>query len=333
MFKISISNKYTFVQKNISIGKGNNIITVEDINKLLHILNLEKIKEKSEYFKSLINQLNVDYNDSLLTFHMKKKYLNYVKDKIMLYQKYFTSYMIDACRKKEQLFKKVKRLKDCTLPVYDHNTTTGRIKITAGTNFLVMKTEARKQLRHIDSNTCLYEIDFNSCEPFFFLNYLNVDLTNVNDIYSHLMKKFDINMSRIKFKRFLLSLMYGADENILSKLSNIKIKKIKSIKKELKIDKFSKDLIEKYEKKGYIENFYKRPLLSKNNLINHWIQSSTADYCCLAFNEFLEKNKNINLHGIIHDAIIVSAKNDIDVTHLKESISEIKIPVSIKKIG
>jgi hypothetical protein len=219
------------------------------------------------------------------------------------------------------------------MPVYDHNTVTGRMKITAGTNFLVMKSEKRKELRHSNPDFCLYEIDFNSCEPFFFLNYLKVDLKGVNDIYSYLMKKFSLEMPRIKFKRFLLSLMYGADETMISKLSKIKMQKIKNIKKELKIDVFSTKLFKEYEKKGYIENFYNRPLLSKNNLINHWIQSSTADYCCLAFNEYLDANKNISLHGIIHDAIIVSSKDDICVTHLKDSISGIKIPVSIKKIG
>jgi hypothetical protein len=127
--------------------------------------------------------------------------------------------------------------------------------------------------------------------------------------------------------------MYGADNAVIARISNIKESKIKEIKKYLKINKFKESLEKEYETYGFIKNYYGRPLLNKNNLVNHWIQSSSADFCCLSFNELIKNNKHIEIHGVIHDAVIVSTLSNIDLNYLGESISKIKIPITIECIS
>ena len=95
----------------------------------------------------------------------------------------------------------------------------------------------------------------------------------------------------------------------------------------------SEGLVKMFKKNGYFKNFYGRPLMSNNNLINHWIQSSTADYCILAFKNLLETKNDIEVHGVIHDAVVVSSSQKINFSSIKESISNIEIPVTIKKLS
>ena len=90
-----------------------------------------------------------------------------------------------------------------------------------------------------------------------------------------------------------------------------------------------------YEKKGFIENMFGRPITSNANLVNYWIQSSAADYCCLAFNQFFESNKDFKLHAVIHDAVIFSANSKklsdiLSISNLK--YENLSIPVKINKV-
>ena len=210
---------------------------------------------------------------------------------------------------------------------YDHNTITGRLKVVKGTNFLTMKKEDRFKLEHEDINRKIFEIDFKSCEPNFYLKSQNIKYES-DDVYSFLSNKFNITGKRDDLKRGILAIMYGAGIDTVSKISKIKISQLKSIKSYMKIEEFKNKLDKELQENGYIRNFYGRPLLSKNNLLNHWVQSSTADYCIMSFNQLLNNN-SIQAHGIIHDAVIVSTSSDEikNISSIKEAISNIKIPV------
>ena len=122
----------------------------------------------------------------------------------------------------------------------------------------------------------------------------------------------------------------------MSKHANIDIKKIKQIKKILNVNNFESMLKEEFNKKGFIENLYKRPVLSDANLVNYWIQSSAVDFCCLAFLDLFKNNTSLKLHAVIHDAILFSVPNkDIDKIKSIKSLGygSLFIPVEIKLIG
>lgn len=333
-FSIIVNSDYSFSNSEIKIGNNKKEITIQQINEIKRLLNLPTIKAKKEYFQKLLLSLN-ENNQQILNFILskgnKKLYLEYLKNSINESQIYLTNYFSDILPIRNEFIDRIITLPDCIKTVYDHNTVTGRLKVIAGTNFLTMKEENRKLLKHPDTKRSMYEIDFKSCEPNFYIKSNSIPVNEL-DIYNFIMEKFKLNTSRDKFKRGLLSLMYGANNKTISVISGIKQNKIKSIKDFLKIDEFKSNLEEEYEKTGFVKNFYGRPLLSNNNLVNHWIQSSSADYCCLAFNNFLKNNSDIQLHGIIHDAIIISVTKEINLKSIKDIVSNIEIPISIKKL-
>jgi hypothetical protein len=335
LISILVETTFSFSENNIFIGKkSNNSISITGINEINRLLKRNQIKTKKDYFKKFLFNLNETNEHSLnylLSENQKQKYLSYLKKEIIDSKQYITEYFFDAFPLRKDLFNKVVTLKNCEKTTYDHNTVTGRLKVTGGTNYLVMKESDRKKLIHKDSNRKLYEIDFKSCEPNFYIKSQNIKVEG-NDIYEYLMEKFKIDIPRSKFKRGLLSLMYGANDKIIASISKININKIKEIKNFLQIGAFKEKIELEYEKNGCIYNFYKRPLLSNNNLVNHWIQSSSADFCCLSFNEYLNNNPDVELHGVIHDAIIISTKSEIKESYLTETLSNIKIPITIKKL-
>ena len=70
---------------------------------------------------------------------------------------------------------------------------------------------------------------------------------------------------------------------------------------------------------------------SDNNLVNYYIQSSTVDFCSLAFNQF-SKEHNIAPSYFIHDSMTFQClKNDLSnilqIKSILESYSNIDIPV------
>lgn len=331
---IKITKGYNFSDNTLVIGNKKNILSLNEINEINRLLNLKQIKNKKQYFDKLLTSLNASKQDANRLINVKNKniYLKYLKEEIEKSKNYITRYFFETLPLRLELFEKIITLENCKPTIYDHNTTTGRLKVIGGTNFLTMKSEDRNRLKHKDDKKIIQEIDFKSCEPNFYLKSKGIEFKGT-DVYNFLMKKLNIECERSSFKRGVLSIIYGANEITVSKISKIPVKKIKEIKQIFDIDNFSNSLEKEYKEKGYIENYYGRPLFSKNNLVNHWIQSSAADYCCLAFREYLNKNTSIELHGVIHDAIIVSDYQKIDINTIKESISNIEIPVSIKSLG
>lgn len=330
---IELTKEYNFNNASVIIGNKEKVLTIKQINEVNRLLSLKSIKSKKQYFQKIfttLNAMNLNINDLIRLKH-KEEYLSYLKKEILFSKSYLTNYFIDVLPLRLQLFEKIVNLENCEITHYDHNTVTGRLKVIKGTNYLTMKESSRKLLKHKNKNRIIQEIDFKSCEPNFYLKYKEIDF-NGSDVYSFIMKKLNIDVDRSNFKRGVLSIIYGAHESTVSKISKIPVNKVKKIKEFFDIENFSNDLEKEHKENGFIKNFYGRPLLSKNNLVNHWIQSSAADYCCLAFREFVLNNKNVELHGVIHDAVIISSETLIDTDFLKENISNFNLPVTVKKL-
>ena len=86
-----------------------------------------------------------------------------------------------------------------------------------------------------------------------------------------------------------------------------------------------------YLEKGFILNYYGRPITSDKNLVNYYIQSSAVDFCSLAFYEFIREH-NVDACFFVHDSLTFQCnksqiKEILNLKEIKEYHSNISIPV------
>jgi len=310
-----LPEQYNFKNKTIEIKNNKSKpLSIKTINAVLETLKLDKIKSINEYFKNTHDSLNRQYIDwaKFLPQTQKAKYSLYLKKEILSSEKYITRYFYDAFPKRLSLFRNIHVLNsDEIMPVYKHSNVTGRLSMEKGVNYLVMKKELKNQLRTPFKDHTLFELDFKSCEPNLYAKFFNLVPEATIDIYTYLAKEIGIKIdSRLKLKRIVLSILYGANERSISKVANINIKKVKEVKNILNVSSFENMLKTEFNKQGFIKNLYGRPILSNTNLVNYWIQSSAVDFCCLSFLSFLNSNPTFKLHAVIHDAILFSVPNE-----------------------
>ena len=117
----------------------------------------------------------------------------------------------------------------------------------------------------------------------------------------------------------------------MCKLSGLSKLTIKKIHKHFQIEKITKGLQSTFQKDGFFRNLYGRPIYEINSPINYWLQSSAADYCCLAFKHLIDSH-NLTLRAVIHDAIIVEATPDEyesvkKISHVTDPTTGIKLLV------
>ena len=330
---IIVEKKYSITNNQYLINLGSEKTkSIDYLNIICNAMQINEFKTIKEYF-SFLFLLNCEKDHSLfLSNKNKKEYMNYLKNKIKLIQKYNTDYFDNVYATRDILLSKLKKLDNCTKPVYGHNSATGRSKIISGTNFMTMKKEKRKELSF--GKNKLFEVDFNSCEPYFYLLANKKIKSNVIDVYSEIENSLGIkNKNRKQLKNAIISVLYGAQYNTVKSISNFSKKEYSDLLSYLNIDNFSASLFKKIDEKGYMLNFYNRPVIVANKrlAVNYWVQSSVADFCYLAFNNFIDKHR-LNFHAIIHDAIICSSENieqDIkSIKYLSCPVSNFKIPVS-----
>jgi len=224
------------------------------------------------------------------------------------------------------------------MPKYNHDSITGRTSIVSGFNFLTLKKEKKKLLKSSKQDYVLCEIDFKACEPNFYLRAIGQKVDE-NDIYKHLANKLSINIdNRGKFKRGILSIIYGAKDRTAKNILKINDNDLKKIKNFFGIGEFYNYLNDQFSNKNMIYNYYGRPICYNASLINYWIQSSAADYCCLAFLDFLKHHPYVFPCFFVHDSMTFEIhKNDIDkiikIKNISESYSNITMPVEITIIG
>ena len=165
---IIVEKEYSVLNKQYLINLNNQKTkSIKQLNVILNALQIEEIKPIKEYF-SFFDQINCNENHSIFMSHKNKKdYMIYFKNKIKSIQKYNHDYFDKIYPYRKKLLSNLKKLDNCELPTYSHSSATGRSKIINGTNFMTMKKEKRKDLSY--KNNQMFEIDFNSCEPYFYL--------------------------------------------------------------------------------------------------------------------------------------------------------------------
>ena len=343
-FNCVINPEFSFKNNCITINRGGlKTIGIKTLNKFRSISQKEKIKNLDEYYSNILETLNEKEIkwDLMLSSKQKQNYLNYLKNQISSDNNDFiTEYFFDVLPKRLMLFKKLDSLffndEWQDVPKYKHDSVTGRLSIKEGINYLTMKKTDRKFLKPNFENVLL-EIDFKSCEPYFYLMTMGLIDEDVKDVYQHVKDVLEINpnISRAKFKQAVISCLYGASSSTIKKLSGLSSGEIEALKDYLSFNELTERLKSEFQEKGFIENYFGRPIFSDSNVVNYYIQSSAVDFCCLSFLNFLNDNKLIRGHAVIHDALLLSCDKE-HVTEIKKTIKlgieGIQIPVEIKEV-
>lgn len=346
MIKKVVINKNYSVNGNtivIDYGDSGKDVSITALSAIRQLSNLDKIKTVFEYYYEFFKYLNIEQTINFSKILGSKKtieYVNYLKSSINETLLLINDYHFNIFPVRKQCYENLNQVildgNRLDLPTYNHSGVTGRTSIKKGFNFLTLKKEKRKDLKPINPNNMLIEIDFKSCEPFFYLKSQGIDI-NTNDVYKWLSDKYDIDFNnRARIKQGILSMIYGANEKVISRLMDVKEAKVKLIKSDLGINDLEKRIDKEFNEKGHFLNYYGRPITSNNNLVNYWIQSSTVDFCSLAFDN-LCKEYNIRPSFFIHDSMTVEIGhtmfNDLKNTaSIKDPVSNISIPVEITVI-
>jgi len=336
---IVIKDNYSFFKEAQSLKDSPSPrLSVQTVNIILGVLKKEKIKSINEYFVNVFNSMNENKIEwsMFLSDNRKKEYETYLKNRLFESKPFLTEYFYTYFPERLSLFKKIHPLDMSNPSIYKHSSITGRLSIEKGVNYLTMKKSIRNELKSPFKDHRLYELDFKSCEPNLYCRMFDLLPEDADDIYVYIAKEIkELNVGRDKLKRVILSILYGANERAVSRFSGISKKKIEKIKSILKVNTFKNRLEQEFLQHGYIKNMFSRPIINNTNLVNYWIQSSAADYCCLAFNKFFKENKNYKLHAVIHDAVIFSIPNNsIDKLTSIHSLNyqNLSIPVKINKV-
>lgn len=339
-----ITPEFTFNNKTLLINnKSKNNINILSLNKIRKICQKDLVKDLVSFYADIIEPLNsksVNWQ-YFLTAKQKKKYLKYLKEQLSADNNSFvTEYFFNTFPLRLMLFKKLENLffdgEWQEVPKYKHDSVTGRLSIKEGINYLTMKKSDRKLLKPNFENVLL-EVDFKSCEPYFYLMTMGLIDEDVKDVYQHVKDVLEINpsISRAKFKQAVISCLYGASSSTIKKLSGLSNGEIESLKDYLSFNELTEKLKTEFQEKGYIENYFGRPIFSDSNVVNYYIQSSAVDFCCLSFLNFLNDNKLVRGHAVIHDALLFSCEKE-HVEEIKKiaklGIEGIQIPVEIKEI-
>jgi len=268
-----------------------NIIDDALLEKIILINRLDFVPVSQKY-KKLLTSLN-SKNLNVASLIGSRKIKESTQDFKKLLSRDISDYYFKVLRSRYALTESLSSAN------YDHTTTlTGRMKITGGENYLTMKKSERLTLKKNPDNF-LIEIDVKSCEPAL-LNALLYGKTE-GDIYALFCEE---GIPRAKVKIAVISSLYGSKIDRVCSLSGLTKSTIKKIHKHFQIDKITKDLQDTFQKDGYFRNLYGRPIYEINSPINYWLQSSAADYCCLAFKSLIDTN-SLTLRAVIHDAIII----------------------------
>ena len=316
-------------------------VTLQEINKIKSTIKEEAILSYHQFFEGFASTLNISSSDHprwdlILGRENHKKYINYLKDNLIKAENLITSYHTEIFEKRCSAYNHLSSVKlddkELDIPVYNHTSLTGRTGIVSGTNFMTMKKSVRKKLKAVNEDNYLVEIDVKSCEPSLYLKYLGLLDNDTADVYEFIKQKLKLaDIPREKFKRGILSILYGANERTSKNILKCTHRDISKIRSFFMIDELTAVLEAQYEKYGYIYNYYGRPINSIANPVNYWIQSSAVDYCSLGFSKMIKDNC-LEPNFFVHDSVTVTVdKNRLEetlaITHIEDPVSGIKVNV------
>jgi hypothetical protein len=345
---LTLNKEYSGFTKNlyIDIFKENwNVSSDFNINKLLQLYNINKISDIKKEYNSLIDNLNLNETNINYKFLLgNKEYSNRVNNikKILnlLKSTNYKSYT-EIIEKRIQFttnFSPLLYKDDLIYPgEYDHfSSQTGRVKLKGcDINFLTMKNKDKVNLSSTYVKGKIYSIDIVSLEP---RVYLHINKKEPKaDVYSYIKNHLNIKADRNKIKIAIISSIYGGGYSTIKKISGLKDNDITKILKYFDTTSFKEILV---NKGNNITNYYNRPLRQNQAILNHFIQSTSADCAILSFYKLMNRwsDRKIKFNAFIHDAIIVDVHPDEfetvnNLQFISEDILNIDLPVKVEIIS
>lgn len=340
--KISREFDYESLNKIINIEESGVNTSIEKINLIRKISNLDPILSLFDYNHRICDTLNIKNTDIVKWKYLigKKECISFTKNllkEIKFSSSFITTYHTDILPERIKLYQNLTSVLDSEdnkleVPKYNHSSVSGRTTITSGYNFLTSTKEFRSSCKSINSDL-LVSIDFKACEPNLYLRSIGKNIKN-SDVYNHLMTELDIKVeNRAQLKRGILSVLYGAADDTARRILGGDSKTLEKIKEFFEIDGTTKKLKEEFDKNGFIFNMYGRPIFSEKSILNKWIQSSAVDFCSLAFLEFL-RQQNLTAAYLVHDDMVVNcSKKEYekikDIKELKDPVTKVSLPIEI----
>lgn len=341
-----INKEYSGLNKaiNINLYKKDWQFSGEyNINKLLELYNIEKlISIRDLYFKLLKNLNTKDINvhfKYLLGDKLYNERVEEIKEKITNLKNISNPDYINVLEKRIEFTGNfTSTLYDDEIikaSVYDHTSSkTGRVKVSGKQlNYLTLKKDHRSKIKSQFVNGKIFVIDIVSLEPRILL-HLN-GIKDIYDIYTHVGEKLNLSNTRPQIKLGIISTIYGGNYNTVKKVSGLDSEAVKKIKNYFGVN----NLYNKFKDEDIIQNHYGRPIKVTNTIVNHFIQSTSADCACLAFYKLMNdwKGLRINFLAFIHDAIIIDVHpSSFDIINSIEYIYDdnlgIKLPVKVEDI-
>jgi len=215
----------------------------------------------------------------------------------------------EACPSHSRMAREVENSEVQRIIYKTSKSSTGRLTIVSGPNFLVLPRESRDALCTFEEGSSIYSIDFTSLEPRVAL-WVSSTKPSEEDVYATLMSMCEIS-ERAVAKQVTLSALYGAGVSRLSRtLGGISRAKslVERVSRFFEVPDLEKRLNQQAEE-GHISNAFGRPLHEAKKQprlrVNHYVQSTSAELANLLFSDLCEKNPDVKPLLVIHDALIV----------------------------
>jgi len=221
---------------------------------------------------------------------------------------------------------------------------TGRMTITDGPNVLTMKKSDRDIFKSRFSDGAIVEVDIVSAEPRVALSLFGKSIEG--DVYSDLLDRAGLNISRPEAKIATLSALYGASHHtIKSKISDTSrsAEILDLVKDYFGVSHIEKMINDQFADEGHVKNTHGRKIFTDPPSLNHFIQSSAVDVSFDIFDALLGKIREKDIDAVpvflIHDAIGIDIRRG-QLEMLIEACNEglfsrtigINFPVRIKEI-
>lgn len=341
--KIKIDKEYSGLRKSFEYKINDECNSVISYDYLLELNNIKQ-KKLNIICKNLLNELSINSEEVIWNRILNKNIIETRKKEIINNLKNISEEDIKYLNIFSNRISLVNSLrnniienKEIEVPDYKLNgTVTGRMTIKSGLNYLTIKSEFKNKFQSKFKNGKVLEIDLKSLEPYLYFKI--VKDKEYEDVYTNLNEElFGSRLDRKKCKLAVISALYGASISKIKKVSGMSNSEAKSLKEFLEYESVQDRLKKEHEENGYFRNFYGRKIFKNNAYVNHYIQSTAADYCFCIYNDLITKlDKNyFRPIATIHDALIIDCHPDhyhkiLNRKHLSEDIINSKPQISVK---
>lgn len=198
---------------------------------------------------------------------------------------------------------------------YDQvGTQTGRLTIKSGPKILTLSKKYRDVITSRYDGGAIISLDFKSLEPRIILEMNEIIASK--DIYATISESiFDNKFPRLTVKAITISLLYGAHESTIERVSGLSGKDLKhaiaGISDFFKLETLFNSLLNEIKANGVIKNIFGRPIVvnDRKKLVNYFAQSSAAEGALLGFTNIINfiKERQFRMHPIfiIHDDLML----------------------------